>query len=108
MYTNVLNRKGGRFLVISELVNTASLTPASQRKYAEMITEDMTPRKQKVPVVVEGKRFESTIAGARYLAAKHAIATKCQFASDDVVQRYRVQIRNWCNADNVEGYYWAE
>ena len=102
MYTKVLNRKGGRYLVISELVNTASLTPASQRKYAEMITEDMAPRKQRVPVVVENQRFESTTDGARYLAKKYA-----RKQDDRTVQRYRVQIRNWCNADDVPGYYWA-
>ena len=99
MYTNILNQKAGRFIVISDIVN-GNLNIDQLEKMVEI---DMAPRKRKVPVVVEGRRFDSTTAGARWLANKY-YATQ----EDRVVHRYRVQIRNWCNRDDTEGYYWAE
>lgn len=68
---------------------------------------DNEARPYRKPVVVEDIRFDSITEAAEYLLKKE-------------IRRYKVidvprkmdclkhQITRWCNADNVEGYYWAE
>ena len=70
--------------------------PAAQIK-AE-VEHDSLARPYRKPVVAEGIRFDSVTDAAKALTM-----------SDDhrVVESRRQQIARWCNADNVDGYYWS-
>ena len=61
------------------------------------IIADTEKRPYRKPVVANGKRYPSITAAAVALADNNRKA----------VLAMQKTIANWCNADNVEGYYWA-
>lgn len=69
------------------------------------VLNDVAPRQYRKPVVVEDIRFPAVRDAALYLVAREKIKNKLAYARR--LDALRKQITNWCNADNVAGYYWS-
>lgn len=88
---------------------TAGIVTASEVEAA--VLKDNEPRPRRRPVCVEGMRFESVTEAAHWLKAArpdmwiHSSAAR-ERDQHRITRNLIARIRNWCNADNVEGYYW--
>lgn len=78
----------------------------------EFVLEQETEKRQyRRPCVAEHKVFSSTIEAAQYLAHhrpdlwKNSKAAQRQDAHA-VMENLRNRVKNWCNRDDVDGYYW--
>ena len=74
------------------------------------VLHDTEPRTRCKPVVVEDIRFASIAAGAMYLLRKEPrkFSNKTLAVSTKRLDALQHQIARYCNADNVQGYYWSE
>ena len=98
-------------LHIIDTMNGADVTPVTV-KDLELITEqEVTKRSRHKPCVAEGRVFKSTIDAARYLAHHRRDLWENSKAAQRmdahaVTENLRNRVKNWCNRDNVHGYYW--
>lgn len=72
----------------------------TRKEVEAAIIADTAPRPYRKPVVACGMRFDSVTDGAVHLCGRGA--------SHNKIAAMKKNIANWCNADNLEGYYWAE
>jgi hypothetical protein len=74
-------------------------------------TTEVQKRPRFKPCVAEGKTFNSTIEAARYLSWHRKdlwVGSAAELRGDAhaVMENLRNRVKNWCNADDVVGYYW--
>ena len=72
------------------------------------VLQDIEPRRYRKPVVAWGIRFESITLAAE---ARAEIGYKAFMGPVEYMRRvkqWQKNIANWCNADNLQGFYWAE
>lgn len=102
-----LNTVAGRTALLISI--TAGIVTSSEVEAA--VFKDNEPRPRRRPVVVEGMRFESVTEAANWLKAARPDLWRNSVAARErdqhrITRNLISRIRNWCNADNVEGYYW--
>lgn len=88
---------------------TAGITGPAEVEAA--VLKDNEKRPTRRPVCVEGMRFESVTEAAHWLKAARPDLWQNSVAARErdqhrITRNLISRIRNWCNADNVEGYYW--
>lgn len=74
------------------------------------VLHDTAKRPYRKPVVVEHMRFDSVTEAAHYLTARphFVFSSKNPVTYAKRLDAYKHQIARYCNADNVDGYYWSE
>lgn len=100
---NPLTRSDGRIALLLDVLEHG----VDREQLESQVLLECEPRTRNKPVVVEGYRFDTIAAGACFLQlCYHPHANP--FEAVRIQTNYRSQIRRWCNADDREGYYWAE
>jgi hypothetical protein len=101
-----------KLLEIIDLINKGRALAASTFATVLVHAEVQTRARFK-PCFAEGKWFPTTIAAAHYLAHHRRdlwvnSAAAARMDAHAVMENLRNRVKNWCNADNRVGYYWAD
>lgn len=100
---NPLTRSTGRIALLLDLLEHG----VDRAQLESQVLRECEPRVRNKPVVVEDRRFDTVAAAACYLQLRYHPQAN-PFEAVRIQTNYRSQIRRWCNADDREGYYWAE
>ena len=69
------------------------------------VLNDVAPRQYRKPVVADDIRFPSVRAAAIHLMRGYLVSRQDYARMLNATEK---RIANWCNKDNVAGYYWSE
>ena len=109
-----LTSQASRVSLILSMIDTMKGTcpnPITQGDLERMASDEVATRPRYKPCTVEFKSFPTTIAAAHYLAHhrrdlwEDSAAAQRQDAHA-VMENLRNRVKNWCNSDEVDGYFW--
>lgn len=110
-----LTSQADRVAKLLEIIDMiGSHRPLQAAAFAEMLVHaEVQTRPRFKPCFAEGKWFPTTIAAAHYLAHhRHDLWVDSKAAqrmdAHAVMENLRNRVKNWCNADDRVGYYWAD
>ena len=88
------------------------LDSMTRAEIVHTLEQEVQPRRRYAPCVAENLYFPSTIAAAHYLAHHRQdlwVNSKAAQRQDAhaVMENLRNRVKNWCNRDDVFGYYWV-
>ena len=97
--------------VIDKMEGPSTANSITAGDLRQVLEQEVTKRPRLKPCVAEHREFPSTIAAARYLAHhrrdlwENSRAAQRQDAHA-VMENLRNRVKNWCNGDATDGYYW--